>query len=241
MHHTDHDFWIWKNNNNNNNIDRLREPVSQRTHRLLILPCVDVQCAVECDTETWTRKRLKELRPQGWTYWLQPALLHHFSPTIWKASKGQLSCNNVLTNNTKALVYGQTQEEGLVRVQDSGTMGSILRKNTFELSSSLTDDDRTSDRTLILEGTMARGRPLCYSLPLSHCSWAICPVWLVMLRMQRWATRPRAYEEEREEVHAISTYAGDGLCFLMFYVGETTWFSFISAHHCSRTRRHPRS
>lgn len=189
---------------NNNNIDRLRQPVSQRTHRLLILPCVDVQCAVECDTETWTRKRLKELCPQGWTYWLQPAPPHHFPPTIWKASKGQLSCNNGLTNNTKALVYGQTQEEGLVRVQDSGTMGSILRKNTFELSSSLTDDDRTSDRTLILEGTMARGRPLLPFTPvpllLGYLSCVTCYAKNAEMGHQASSLR------EEGVVHAISTW-----------------------------------
>lgn len=126
---------------------------------------------------------------KGWTYWLRPALLSHLFQAIWKAFKSQLSCNGVLTNNTKALVYVQTREASLVQVQDSGTMGAILGKNTFELSSSITDDDRTSEWTLISEGMIAGGRPLCHPSPLSHRSWAICPVWLVMLRMQRLATK----------------------------------------------------
>lgn len=44
--------------------------------------------------------------PKGWTYWLRPILLTHLFRAIWKAFKSELSCNDVLTNNTKALVYG---------------------------------------------------------------------------------------------------------------------------------------
>lgn len=40
--------------------------------------------------------------------------------------KCQLGFNNVLTNKTKVLVYEETQEASLVRVQDSITMGAIL-------------------------------------------------------------------------------------------------------------------
>lgn len=139
-------------------------------------------------------------RPKGWTYWLRAVLLTHLFPTIWKPFKSELSCNDVLTNNTKALVYGRTQEASLVRVQDSGTMAAILGKNTFELSSRIMDDDRSSERTLISEGTMARGRPLCHPSPPSHRSRVIGPMWLVMLRMRRApanAFRPASSSERK--------------------------------------------
>lgn len=62
-------------------------------------------------------------------------------------------------------MYRRTQEANLVRVQDSGTMGAILGKNTFKFSSRVMDDDRSSEKTLISEGMTARGRPLCHPAP----------------------------------------------------------------------------
>ncbi len=177
---------------------------SWRISRSLILPCVDKQFSMECDTDTWTRKHWKRNcsvsceYPKGWTYQLRTVLLAHLFQAIWTAFKSELSCNDVLTNNTKALVYGRTQEASLVLVQDSGTMGAILGKNTFEFSSRIMHDDRSSERTLISEGTMARGRPHCNPSPPSHCSSVICPMWLVMLRMQRVASNTFSPRSKRE-------------------------------------------
>lgn len=142
------------------------QPVSQRISRLLILSCVDKQFSQECDT--WTRKTLKESSysvrwrgPEGWTCWLRTVFI---SSHLEGFQKWTSCCNDVLTNKTKALVYGQTQEASLVRVQDSGTMAAILGQNTFEFSFRVMGDERSSERTLISEGTMARGRPLCHPL-----------------------------------------------------------------------------
>lgn len=110
-------------------------------------------------------------------------MLTHLFQAIWKAFKSEISYNNVLKNNTKALVYGRTQEANLVYVQAWGTMAAILGQDTFKFSSRVMDDDRSSEKTLISEGTMARGRPLCHPTPLR--SGAICPGWLVMLKMSR--------------------------------------------------------
>lgn len=52
-----------------------------------------------------------------------------------------------------------------MHVQDSDTMGAILGKNTFKFSSRIMDDDRSSEKTIISAGTMARGRPLCHPPP----------------------------------------------------------------------------
>lgn len=45
---------------------------------------------------------------------------------MWKALNVNMGFNNVLTNNTKALVCEETQEASLVQVQDPITMGAIL-------------------------------------------------------------------------------------------------------------------
>lgn len=62
---------------------------------------------------------------------------------VQTADRSLLSCNGVLTNNTKALVYELAGEVSPPRLRDRGTMGAILGKSTSELSSGITDDDRT--------------------------------------------------------------------------------------------------
>lgn len=79
-------------------------------------------------------------------------------------SKRKISRNHVLTNSTKALVYGRTEKVSLVSVQGSRTMGSILGQNTFGFSPPIMDADRSSQKTFISEEMMARGRPLCPTL-----------------------------------------------------------------------------
>lgn len=62
---------------------------------------------------------------------------------VQTADRSLLSCNAVLTNNTKALVYEHAGEVSPPRLRDCGTMGAILGKSASELSSGITDDDRT--------------------------------------------------------------------------------------------------
>lgn len=102
---------------------------------------------------------------------------------------------------------GELMKVSLVHVQDSRTMGAILGKNTFEFSSRIMDDDRSSQKTLISEGMMARGRPLCHTTPPPspqiplfqfYLSFVTCSAKNV--ESAQW--RFQSHKQQRDEKHS---------------------------------------
>lgn len=135
---------------------------------------------------------------------LCPAI--YFKPS-GRLSKAKLAVMMSLQTIQKALVYGQTQEPAWYVSKTPAQWLLFLERTPFEFFHlgnrwwQVIREDFNFGR-----GTMARGRPLWHSPPTPSpnptAPLVICPVWLVMLRIQRAAINAFSSHENNRENRA---------------------------------------